>query len=69
MSLSTLGVDQLKSGPITAKKLKRLKIKSPEETNGVRINHNTVVYTKRKFRSEASKQKYIEMKKQQLNLI
>lgn len=67
--MERFGIDQLKDGPITAKKLKKLKIKSPKEINGVRLNYNTVVYTKRKFRSEASKQKYIEIKKKQLNLI
>jgi len=62
-------IDQLKRGPITAKQLKKKGIKSPEEENGIRLDSKTIVYPKKKFRSEASKQKWIEEKRKQLNLI
>ncbi len=62
-------INQLKQGPITAKKLKKKGIVSPSTAKAIKIGRGTYCVPKVNFRSEASKQKWIEHKRKQLNLI
>ena len=66
--MSRLTPDILSEGIQTAKKLKKLGVESPSTENAIWLDHKTKVVPNKPIKGKKELQKYIEMKRKQLNI-